>query len=513
MVKVLKVLGGLIAVFALAVVALRVMYPLPDLPETGELPDPTETELTRLVGAQTAAHPDVSGIVALESGLDAFAARVVLTRSATASIDAQYYIWHDDLTGLRLLAELQEAAKRGVTVRLLVDDNGTPTLDPELSALDALPTAEVRIFNPFTFRTWRPLNYAFDFFRLNRRMHNKSMTFDRRATIVGGRNVGDIYFAKGDNQYIDLDVLAIGPAADAVTEDFSRYWASGSSYAIADLVTFQDDWADRLERRDAENRTSEEGQEYAEAVQGAALLDNLRNQTVPFEWVPAQLFSDDPAKGLGEAAETPMMRTLLEAIGEPEISFDIMSAYFIAGPSATDRLVSFAENGVAVRVLTNSLEATDVVPVHSGYIEDRVPLLRGGVDLFELRSAAEGERSLSEFGLSDLSDAALHAKSFAVDRQRAFIGSMNFDPRSRRLNTEMGFLIDSPALAERISGWLDDNLSGLTYQVSETEDGSLQWSETNASGEVTTWDTEPNTTVPLRIAVRVISWLPIEWLL
>ena len=252
--KIGRALLVLIPLVLLVLLALRLLHPLPDpagREASSAIPASDRTVLGAAVLPLAADHPGTSGIYPLGNGVDAFAARVALARAADVSIDAQYYIWADDLTGIRLLAELQDAANRGVRVRLLVDDNGTPALDQELVALDALPTAEVRYFNPFMMRSPRVLNYAFDFFRLNRRMHNKSFTVDGAVTIVGGRNIGDVYFETGAGHlYFDLDVLAAGPAA-AVGADFDRYWNSASAFPAAMLITAGADAADRLAERDA----------------------------------------------------------------------------------------------------------------------------------------------------------------------------------------------------------------------------------------------------------------------
>lgn len=172
-------------------------------------------------------HPEHSGIFPLAEGLDAFAARYLLIAMAERSLDIQYYIWQNDMSGRLLFSAVLDAAQRGVKVRLLLDDNNTRGLDDTLSELNRHPNIAVRLFNPFSFRTLRAIGYITDFARLNRRMHNKSFTVDNTATIVGGRNIGDEYFAAGEEPlFTDLDVLAVGPAVDEVAQDFDRYWQS-----------------------------------------------------------------------------------------------------------------------------------------------------------------------------------------------------------------------------------------------------------------------------------------------
>ncbi|WP_049053995.1 phospholipase D-like domain-containing protein, partial [Achromobacter xylosoxidans] len=196
-----------------------------------------DTPLGRAITPLAAGHPGKSGIHALADAHDAFAARMMLARTAQRSLDVQYYIWHDDMTGTMLMEALHAAADRGVRVRLLLDDNGTSGLDTVLAAMDAHPNIEVRLYNPFAVRWPKAIGYLTDFRRLNRRMHNKSFTADNQATIVGGRNIGDEYFGAAEGVlFSDLDVLAVGPVVQDVSSDFDRYWASQSAYPVAGLL-------------------------------------------------------------------------------------------------------------------------------------------------------------------------------------------------------------------------------------------------------------------------------------
>lgn len=230
-------LGILLLVLLAAGITIRLLYPLPDLgprPVSRYLEDTARTPLgqgaTKLISRQDV-PAGYSGVHMLKDGRDAFAARILLARSATRTLDVQYYIWHGDLSGTLLLEAMRDAAERGVRVRLLLDDNGIAGLDDVLAALDRHPNIEIRLFNPFVLRKPKMLGYLADFARLNRRMHNKSFTADNQATIIGGRNVGDEYFgARDDGLFADLDVLAIGPVVGDVSRDFDRYWSSRSAY-------------------------------------------------------------------------------------------------------------------------------------------------------------------------------------------------------------------------------------------------------------------------------------------
>ena len=469
------------------------------------LQDTEETRLGRAIAARAAANPGKSGFYSLLDSRDAFAARVRLAQAAERSLDVQYYIWHSDTSGKLLLEALHAAAERGVRVRLLLDDNNTSGLDPTLAFLDRHPNIEVRLFNPFMNRGARWLGYLTDFARLNRRMHNKSFTADNQATIIGGRNLGDEYFDATEGvAFVDLDVLAIGPIVKEVSADFDRYWASRSSYPVDRIVPMAQ--AAPIGRAPAAGA-------YLEALRDAPFVRELMGGRLALEWAEIRLVSDDPAKGLGlDEAQAFVPHKLKEIIGEPKFEVNLVSAYFVPVTS-TEVFVKMAERGVKVSVLTNSLEATDVIPVHAGYAKRRKTLLEAGVRLYELRRLSDRVRGAASLaGSSGSSASSLHAKTFAVDRERVFIGSFNFDPRSAKLNTEMGFVIDSPGLAQRIAQTLEDRVPASAYEVRLAQNGALYWIERRGDTQVH-HDVEPGTTVWQRAAVRFLSWLPIDWLL
>ncbi|NLD69459.1 MAG: phospholipase D family protein [Limnobacter sp.] len=476
--------------------------------------DTADTRLGRRIEPLAAAHPGKSGIHPLADSLDAFAARVLLARAADRSLDIQYYIWRKDTTGMLLFRELYAAAERGVRVRLLLDDNNTQDLDPTLVALESHPNIEVRLFNPFAIRWPRALGFLTDFSRLNRRMHNKSFTADNQATIIGGRNVGDEYFGATDGLlFSDLDVLAVGPIVDDVSTDFDRYWASDSSYPADRLLQAADPGAlDELARVSFGLDQHPEIAPYLRAVSRTAFMDSLTAGKLPLEWANMRMVSDDPAKGLGKAEREQMMPVqLLEALGRPSTEVALISPYFVPTALGVDAFVALAARGVKVHILTNSLEATDVSVVHSGYAHRRKPLLEGGVELYEMRrlSPEPEEGRAGPFGSSPSS---LHAKTIAVDRSRVFIGSFNFDPRSTWLNTELGFVIESPALADRIEDLFLGPIVQNVYRVKLSESGELYWLEQRGD-ETVRHDTEPGTGILLRAWIGFLSLLPIEWML
>ncbi len=511
----LRFIFKLVIVIALAVIAARLAFPLPDISEREPelaLPLFPGTAVEQRSRPGRAAHPGMTGVLALPSGQDALASRLSLIETAESSIDAQYYIWHDDLSGILLLDALDRAAKRGVRVRLLLDDNGVPGLDGYMAALNAQPNFQIRLFNPSTVRKPKMAGYAFDFLRMNRRMHNKSMIVDGAAAIIGGRNIGDEYFAIGETFYVDMDALVVGAVVPETVAVFDQYWNSGSVHEVERIIPGPGD-RDGFDRRVASLRVGDEARELKAGLQSS--VARFTAGKLPLEWTRVQLVADDPVKGQGIARRDQLMITRLgDILGEVERRLDLVSAYFIPGTRGTEYFADLAEAGKQVNILTNALNTTDVLLVHSGYTKYRRDLLRAGVSLYELKlRGGVAPVSTTQLKPLGLSGASLHAKTFAVDEARIFIGSFNFDPRSAMLNCEMGFLIDSPDMARQISNVFDTSLDKVSYRPELSADDRMIWLETESSGQVTTWQQEPGATWWQQTALAVIGVLPIEWML
>ena len=493
--------------------------PMPERPasEALDAKQTAQTSLGKAIAPQLLKHPGQSGIHPLSDPLDAFAARMLLARGAERSLDVQYYIWRGDQTGTLLLRALVDAADRGVRVRLLLDDGGTSGLDAMLAALAQHPRIEVRLFNPFVVRNPKPLGYLTDFDRANRRMHNKSFTSDNQATIVGGRNIGDEYFGATDGVlFSDLDVLAIGPIVADVSQDFDRYWASPSTYPAQAIVPAVgatelqalDNEATRIAQTDA-------AQAYVQAVRRTPFIQQLLQQQLPLEWAHTTLVSDDPIKGLGQAQRSGLLiKQVHDVIAASQHSLALVSPYFVPTAAGVQALATLRQNGVRVRVMTNAYEATDVPLVHAGYAKQRKALLQHGVELYEMQRLAPPSRRarLNPLGSSGSS---LHAKTFAVDGARAFVGSFNFDPRSALLNTEMGVIIDSPVLTRQIEQAFDAQIPAQSYRVQLSSSGELQWQSgpQDDGTPPTLYTVEPGSRWWSRWGLTLMSWLPIEWLL
>ncbi len=224
--------------------------------------------------------------------------------------------------------------------------------------------------------------------------------------------------------------------------------------------------------------------------------------------------ADDPAKGQGIATRDQLMIARLgEILGGVERRLDLVSAYFVPGRQGTAWFSELAETGRDVRILTNAMNTTDVLVVHAGYAKYRRALLQAGVSLYELKLRGKttgAEVQTMPFGLSG---ASLHAKTFAVDGKRVFIGSFNFDPRSATLNCEMGFLIDNPGMARSVSHGFDGPLERVSYQPGLTPENKMIWREPQEDGQVTIYQEEPGATWFQQIAIVIIALLPVEWLL
>lgn len=471
-----------------------------------------------------------SGVHMLADAHDAFAARMLLVREAVRTLDLQYYIWHGDRTGTLLLRAVLDAAKRGVRVRLLLDDNGIAGLDGVLAAMDRHPMVEIRLFNPFAIRFPKSIGFLTDFSRLNRRMHNKSLTADDAATIVGGRNIGDEYFGTGEGGlFADLDVLAVGPIVSDVTRDFERYWHSDSAYPAAQILPpAKPRMLRKLTRAAARVERDASAAVFVERMHDLPIVRRLVEGSLPLEWARVALISDDPAKGLGKAGPEGLLAGQLEKLlGRPNRKLGIVAGYFVPGPQGSDALAAMSRRGVDVTVLTNAYEAGDVKWVHAGYAPDRARLLSSGVRIFEMRAHTNAHPSAHRGirlgvgsrlrGSGTGSTAALrsgattlHAKTFTVDDRRLFIGSFNFDPRSWQLNTEMGFVIESPRLATKVSRVLEENAPLRAYELRLTG-RRIEWIERGARRIV--HRSEPGLGNGTAAILRVAGWLPLRWLL
>jgi cardiolipin synthase C len=477
------------------------------------------TALAAAVRLRVAAHPGQSGLHALPDGRDALVARLALADAAQRSLDVQYFIWNKDLAGKVVLEHLFRAADRGVRVRLLLDDLGTMPSDATLLAIDSHPNIEVRMFNPVALRSPRLLGMIADLVRINKRMHNKSFTADGQVAIVGGRNIGDEYFGANEAMnFADLDVVVIGPVVREVSDEFDLYWNHQASIPIAALSrqnTTSEEFATKRATLTAFNTTTEYPA-YAESVRDSEFARQLKNRAVSYSWGRATIVSDHPDKVLTSAAktETHLAPKLRQVVDATKRELFLVSPYFVPGKKGVELLAGVRQRGARVVLITNSLASTDGVPVHSKYQLYRKPLLRAGVELYEIKPTAgalQERRPGSLRGPSGSGSAGLHAKTLAFDRRIGFIGSYNLDPRSSKLNTEMGVLFDCPPLAKRLPETTERDLDRNAYRV-ELAGRRLVWVTREGDKQVR-YNSEPEAGLWKRIKAQVLSWLPIEDLL
>lgn len=492
-------------------------------PQTGRtatyaLNDTQATRLGTTFGPREREHPGENAFHLLPNGLDALVARIVLTEAADRTLDLQYYIWHDDLTGRELAASMLRAADRGVRVRILLDDLGTNADDQLLLALNAHPNLEIRLFNPVASRKFKTIGSALEFSRVNRRMHNKALIADNQAAILGGRNIGDEYFgASSVVAFGDLDVLVHGPVVREASTAFDEFWNSEASYPIERLAG-RAATADELAAVRAELDTYVESKRDDPFVVQARerIIGAIQSRDADFEWGQATLLYDDPSKitrAPGDARGHLMSQFRALSI-EPTRELLIVSPYFVPGKEGVEWIRGWTARGVRVTVLTNSLAATDVSAVHAGYQRYRKDLLDAGAHLYELRPVVADQRADRKRSMFGSSKASLHAKTYVFDRTSIFIGSMNLDARSVELNTEIGVYCSSDAVAAQVADGIMNNLDRVAWRVDLRTDAAgrsrIVWVETAEDGTVTELDDEPGVSALTRTGIWFLGLLPIE---
>jgi putative cardiolipin synthase len=467
-------------------------------PQSTALPDASTTSLYQM--AQKRLGDDGrSGFRALPVASFAFATRTTLARRAERTLDVQYYEFHDDDTGRAMMRALADAGARGVRVRILIDDLHSTGEDRILGDLDRLPNVEVRLFNPFAGArgntALRLLGAAFDLERINRRMHNKLFIADNSMALAGGRNLANEYFMQDkSNNFVDLDMFVAGPAVRLLSQAFDRYWNSDRSYPIGSVADLPKSAA--LAQADFDALTANaKGPALqdlpAEFAEYGTLPGELqRGELGPLELAPVEVVADDPDKPLhiDDARMQTVTRTVLGYLSRANKEVDIVSPYFVPGENGVAMMTDAMAHNGTIRVFTNSLASTDAPVAEYGYMRYRKQMLEAHVELYEMSPALTRDRE--RLGPFARSFGSLHAKAVSIDRRYLFIGSMNLDARSSLENTEVGLIIDSPALTEKVVGLLD---LGSFYRLELTANGDIQWIASDAQGEHV-YDTDPETT-------------------
>lgn len=477
----------------------------PELPVESVLPMHEPTELDRLFAPHESNHPNQSGFRLIREGPEAFMTRLGSARRAGRSLDVQTYIWHGDTTGVYLAREILKAADRGVRVRLLVDDMDARQKNLSFAALDAHSNIEVRLFNPFASRQGK-LAFVSEglrsFDRINHRMHNKSWIADNRLAVVGGRNLGDEYFGASDTvNFVDLDFAMVGPIVRDASGSFDRYWNAAAAYPMAALDAERVAPSALEELRASLDSSIDEKRvrAYTQVLGSNDAIRRLLSGDWPMHWSGNSRFiADDPAKASkqnADASRSQVLQALLPLFQQARTDLTVISPYFVPGEGGVSILTTAARNGARVRVLTNSLVANDVAAVHGGYSRSRPALLKGGVQLWELKPSPGGDVAHGLFGSSG---ASLHTKALVVDSQFTFVGSYNLDPRSTWLNCEQGVLVEHPAVARELAEIFSEQSTGSrAWQVS-LENEELRWSD-----DTETFDSDPQASW----SRRFVAWI------
>jgi cardiolipin synthase C len=430
-----------------------------------------------------------SGFKLLDTNEDGLRWRLALIDSARHTIDAQYYLWYGDDSGLLLLERLLQAADRGVYVRLLLDDlnlllRDASTIrlrDQGAALLASHPRIELRLFNPWSRRSLagRAGEALTDMSRLNQRMHHKILVVDNRAVIVGGRNIGDEYLGLNEAfNFHDLDVLGVGPVAREASGVFDTFWnsewvLSAAALAIeadpADAERARANLRARLAKRSDLARFPVQAQDWSEEL--AALGSELRVGE-------SDILTDVPEAG--EIAQN-MLEAIRGLMASARQELLIVNAYIIPTDHGITTLRELSAAGVRSRILTNSLASHDVPAVNSHYKKWRRPILEAGAELYETRDDAAIKATVADTPPVSAKFMGLHSKAMVIDRRWSYIGSMNFDPRSAAINTEMGVVIDSPELGEELARLIERDMEPEnSWQVQLVDGDSLRWVSNDA---------------------------------
>lgn len=438
-----------------------------------------ESTLAHQTDVWLRAQPDSNGFYPLTQGLDAFGARLALMNDAEISIDAQYFLMKNDIAGTVFAKALVDAADRGVRVRFLLDDIFTTVDDKKLYALNSHPNIELRIFNPISRKGIYVFNYLGNFGLANRRMHNKSFTVDNVVSVIGGRNIAVEYFQlETSGEFIDFDMFSAGPIVEEVSASFDDYWNHELAVPVEALVEKVD--TQQLEELVAEAnlKMSQEGYSVYVDAQDTVLMRAWFNDELDPYFANAKLIADEPQKLLEDiSSEHKIVATQVgKALQQAQSEVILFTPYFIPRKGGIELLRELTQKGVRVVVVTNSLATNNHTSVHSAYASYRKDLLRAGVELWEARVNA-AQRTNAD-GSEELEKLTLHTKGILIDRRWLFVGSLNLDPRSIDINTEMGVFIDSEEMAQQIIASGSVNIPRMAYQLRLGEDNKITWHAT-----------------------------------
>ncbi|HEV8628853.1 MAG TPA: phosphatidylserine/phosphatidylglycerophosphate/cardiolipin synthase family protein [Thermoanaerobaculia bacterium] len=365
------------------------------------------------------------GVRILGSDREAAEARVEMVLAARQELLASAFIFGDDPFTLTSLALLRGAARHGVQVRLIADAqwNHVPRAVQAHLLAEGI---EIREYHPFRLDrlSW-----------LSRRMHDKLAVADGRVLLAGGRNLESTYFGFGRqigaHDYVDCDLEVEGDAAAEARRYFLALWESrhvrpsrprATPTEISKAAALLDRHLGWLEARIDEARH-----------------DPARPPRQLTESGPVRFLHDPIGDAAGERKVGAELRDLLAAARQSVV---IESPYLVPTRALRQGLRQALARGVSVRILTNSLQATDNLWPQAGYAGEKADLVRGGVELWEYQGPE-----------------CLHAKDAVIDGETVIVGSYNLDPRSQSLNRELALVVTNRALADDLRRRMDAHLA------------------------------------------------------
>ena len=329
-------------------------------------------------------------------------------------------------TSTTSMAVLRNAAREGVSVRLLVDAQWN-RLPHQIQAHLLESGVEIREYHPF--RLWHPG-------WLTRRMHDKLLVADGQALIAGGRNVESPYFGLGHQlkrpNYIDADVLVAGDVVDEATSYFDAVWNSSAVRPVRN--------SSRNEHAtlEAEQTLDKHFGWLQDRI--ATLRDTPAVAELSCSEVGAVRFVHDSPGKKGKAPG--VADALAELLESAQESVVIESPYLVPTRQFRASVLRAVERGTSVRILTNSLASTDNIWPQAAYVGERRWFVENGVELWEYYGSE-----------------SLHAKTAVFDGSVAVVGSFNLDPRSQRLNSELALVVDNAAWAGELRATMDRHLA------------------------------------------------------
>jgi len=470
-----------------------------------------------LADKEASGRIDQTGFRLLTAGDEAFLARASLIAQSQRTLDLQYYLFRADTSGALLSNSILQAADRGVRVRLLVDGWPLVFRNSESALLNTHPNVDIRLFNPLSDNADGPLSKLIGMLtaprRVNRRMHNKVFIADGKIVVMGGRNLGDRYFGMNDDfEFRDIDVICVGALVKDICASFDAFWNSRSARTLHSVGIRNRSAAEfaRFRNRLAGLRKQRRIARYESQLAQTGLAHSLARGQLGLTWAQARLIVDPPDKVSGTPPpQVSPLEQLVELAQSVTRELLLVSPYFVPGERGISVLATLRARGIRVVLVTNSLASTDIPLVHAGYSRYRRRLLKIGVEIHETSASPERNTKLSN--LLRYSHASLHAKAYVFDRSQVVIGSLNLDPRSMVLNTEIGVLVSNVLFAEEVARYvqiLSSDESSYRLRM-EGESENLVW-EGRGNEKRTRYLREPKAGLWRRLIVRFASWLPIE---